>query len=152
VELVLSHEGGYSQDPDDAGGETNFGISKRSYPLVDVARLTRAQAIDIYFRDWWEKYGYESIGNFEIAASVFDFAINAGQSTSVKRLQIALNLWNHSLELDGVLGPKTIRATNSATTFEHEPLLMAFSHFRAVYYESLAKPKYIKGWLRRSFS
>lgn len=48
VSFVLAHEGGYSDDPDDDGGETKFGISKRSYPHVDVDALTIEQAKVIY--------------------------------------------------------------------------------------------------------
>ena len=41
IEVVLHHEGGYVNDPDDPGGETNFGIAKRSHPDVDIANLTK---------------------------------------------------------------------------------------------------------------
>ena len=37
IEVVLEHEGGYVNDPDDPGGETNFGIAKRSHPDVDIS-------------------------------------------------------------------------------------------------------------------
>lgn len=53
VDLVLRHEGGYVNDPRDPGGETNFGISKRSYPDLAIADLTRAQAGSIYQKDFW---------------------------------------------------------------------------------------------------
>jgi len=53
IDLVLKHEGGYVNDPADPGGETNFGISKRSYPLLDIKNLTRAQAGSIYQKDFW---------------------------------------------------------------------------------------------------
>jgi lysozyme family protein len=48
VEIVLEHEGGYSNARGDAGGETKFGISKREYPNVDIANLTRDDVIAIY--------------------------------------------------------------------------------------------------------
>ena len=41
IEVVLEHEGGYVNDPDDPGGETNFGVAKRSHPDVDIANLTK---------------------------------------------------------------------------------------------------------------
>ena len=47
IEHVLKFEGGYVNDPDDPGGETNFGISKRSYPDLDIAALTVADAVEI---------------------------------------------------------------------------------------------------------
>ena len=61
VEVVLTHEGGYTNNPADPGGETNYGISKRSYPQLDIKALTREQAVEIYRQDWWEKYRYGDI-------------------------------------------------------------------------------------------
>ena len=55
IEDTLSHEGGYVFDPDDLGGETNWGISKRQYPDLDIKSLTREDAIDIYYKDYWLK-------------------------------------------------------------------------------------------------
>jgi lysozyme family protein len=53
IDLVLRHEGGLVNDPQDPGGLTNFGISKKSYPDLDISNLTRAQAGSIYQRDFW---------------------------------------------------------------------------------------------------
>ncbi|WP_425526518.1 glycosyl hydrolase 108 family protein [Xanthomonas oryzae] len=50
---MLSHEGGYVNDPRDPGGETQWGISKRAYPELNIRALTRDQAIEIYRRDYW---------------------------------------------------------------------------------------------------
>ena len=50
IEKVLEHEGGYVNDPHDAGGETNYGIAKRWYPNVDIKNLTKEQAKKIYKR------------------------------------------------------------------------------------------------------
>ena len=54
IEHVLNHEGGYVDDPSDLGGETNFGIAKRFYPNVDIKNLTRDEAKNIYFEDYWK--------------------------------------------------------------------------------------------------
>lgn len=53
IDLVLKHEGGYVNDPHDPGGETNFGISKKAHPDLDISSLTRAQAGSIYQKDYW---------------------------------------------------------------------------------------------------
>ena len=52
IPIVLRHEGGYVNDPLDKGGETNYGISKRSYPHLDIHSLTLADAKTIYKRDF----------------------------------------------------------------------------------------------------
>lgn len=53
VAQVLKWEGGYVNDPRDPGGETNFGIAKRSHPDVDIGSLTREGAIAIYLKEYW---------------------------------------------------------------------------------------------------
>ena len=55
VTRLLGDEGGYVDNPADPGGETKFGITKREYPQVDIAALTRAEAIAIYYCDWWQR-------------------------------------------------------------------------------------------------
>ena len=61
VERVLADEGGYSSNPADPGGETRFGISARSNPGVDIATLTRDQAVNIYWREWWLRFGFAQL-------------------------------------------------------------------------------------------
>jgi lysozyme family protein len=53
VNEVLRSEGGLVNDPADPGGLTNYGISQRAYPGVDIAKLTKEEAIAIYYRDYW---------------------------------------------------------------------------------------------------
>jgi len=52
VNFVLQWEGGYSNDPEDPGKETNFGISKKSYPGLDIKNLTKEKAREIYYLDF----------------------------------------------------------------------------------------------------
>lgn len=77
VKFVLDHEGGYVNDPSDPGGETKYGISKASYPNVDIANLTVDQAKAIYRRDYWKPVGAGAQPQ-DIALALFDFAVNAG--------------------------------------------------------------------------
>ena len=55
IEVVLEHEGGYVNDPKDPGGETNFGIAKRSHPDVDIKNLTKEGDKEIYKEVYWDK-------------------------------------------------------------------------------------------------
>ena len=57
--FLFQWEGGYDNDPDDPGGETKFGIDKRSHPEVDIRNLTREAAAEIYWHDYWVKFGCE---------------------------------------------------------------------------------------------
>ncbi len=70
VERVLADEGGYSSNPADPGGATRFGISARSNPGVNIAALTRDAAIEIYWREWWLRFGFAQLPD---AIAVQDF-------------------------------------------------------------------------------
>ena len=86
IGYVLANEGGYSNDPHDPGGETNFGISKRSYPFLDIKNLTREEAITIYERDFWIFGGLTSQ---RIATKIFDEYVNSGHH-AIRQVQLAL--------------------------------------------------------------
>ena len=60
IKFVLQWEGGYANDSVDPGGETNYGISKRSYPDLDIKNLSIADAIEIYKRDYWDLHNLDS--------------------------------------------------------------------------------------------
>jgi len=75
--FVLAKEGGYVNDPSDPGGETNYGISKRAYPDLDIKALTLEDAKAIYWTDYWSAAGcgmyLDGFGGF-----IFDTAVNQG--------------------------------------------------------------------------
>lgn len=77
VAFVLKQEAGYVNDPHDAGGETNFGISKKSYPSVDIKSLTRDEAIEIYRDDYWRAAGCDKM-EWPLCLVMFDTAVNLG--------------------------------------------------------------------------
>lgn len=79
LKFVFKWEGGYVNDPNDPGGETKYGISKRANPSVDIFNLTKEQAGQIYLRDYWHKVGCD---NYEanLAICIFDAAVNVGVS------------------------------------------------------------------------
>ena len=105
---VLQHEGGYVNDPHDPGGETNMGISKRSYPKENIKAMTRARAAVIYRRDFWDAVrGDDLPAGLDLVA--FDAAVNSGVSRGAKWLQTALGV-----STDGRIGPKTIAAAKAA--------------------------------------
>lgn len=156
VEKTLEFEGGRSFDPVDPGGETNFGISKRSYPDLDIKALTRDQAIEIYYRDWWIEHGYERIDDPDVAAKVFDVAANMGPSRAHMLAQQAVNHWmadqgTEYLCVDGVIGPKSIAAINRAGPGLIDYLRLEQKEFYLRLIEQKpAMAKYRKGWLRRA--
>jgi lysozyme family protein len=75
--VVVGIEAGYVNNPQDPGGETKFGITKRQYPTVDIKNLTLEQAQDIYRRDYWNTHDLDTL-EYGKALLVFDTAINGG--------------------------------------------------------------------------
>lgn len=75
--IVVGEEGGYVNDPQDPGGETKYGISKRSYPDINIKSLTLAEAKAIYQRDYWNVMGCDAL-RWEMALPAFDCAVNQG--------------------------------------------------------------------------
>lgn len=155
VKIVLDHEGGYVNDPDDPGGETRWGISKRSYPDLDIANLTEEQACAIYYRDWWRRYKYDLIEDATVAAKVLDLSVNMGPSAAHKCLQRALHACGRrDVVIDGIIGPQTLAAVNAANPLM---LLAALRAEAAAYYRSLVqndpkRSKYLNGWLNRAYA
>ena len=109
LKFVLEHEGGYSNDPLDTGGETNFGISKRAYPDEDIKNMTPERASFLYKRDYWDLCRCGDIPGF-LGFFVFDSAVNQGPGVAIRILQESLGV-----TVDGVIGPKTLEAAKSAT-------------------------------------
>ena len=155
VGAVLKHEGGYVNDPDDPGGETKYGISKRSYPDLDIANLTEEQASEIYYRDWWRQYKYDLIEDATVAAKVLDLSVNMGPSAAHKCLQRALHACGRrDVAIDGIIGPQTLEATNAAN-----PLMLlaalraeAAAHYRALAQADPKRRKFLTGWLNRAYA
>lgn len=83
---LLASEGGLSTNKSDRGGVTKFGISKRSYPNLDIPNLTKEDAIHIYKRDYWDKIGGDEL-HPATAAVAFDAAVNHGVGTAKKLLR-----------------------------------------------------------------
>jgi len=110
IEKVLEHEGGYVNDPNDRGGETNFGITKKFYPDVDIKNLTKEQAKHIYHTDYWRRGKCDEIPS-RLRHIYFDMLVNFGKRGAVKVLQRAANAKNkNKIDVDGGLGPATLKA------------------------------------------
>lgn len=145
VEIILQNEGGYVNDPADPGGETNFGISKRSFPDLDIKSLTREYAKSIYKHVYWRPLNLSGVENINSALQVFDHAVNTGLSRSTRMAQLLAGV-----RVDGIIGPVTIEAINTMG----DVFLKRFIHARKEYYRDLAdrKPvmrKFLQGWLNR---
>jgi lysozyme family protein len=151
-EAVLAEEGELSIDPADPGNwtggkcglgklcGTKWGISSKSYPSLDLHNLTRADALAIYRRDFWDKIGGDQLPA-PVALMVFDAAVNQGPQTAVSILQTAAGC-----AIDGRMGPATLAACSRKTPIA---LLTEIAALRALHYCRTGKIAYQLGWFRR---
>ena len=149
IEAVLHHEGGYVNDPKDPGGETNYGIAKRSHPDVDIKNLTREGAKEIYKEVYWDKNKVESLPK-DLWHIYFDMCVNQGKSRAVKIIQRAVNGKGGSLTVDGGMGPMTIAAIGKSRVE-----LNRVRAYRVKYYSDLVTKKpdlerFYFGWFKRA--
>lgn len=172
--LILAHEGGYVNDPDDPGGETYKGVARKMHPdwlgwhIVDMIKakpgfpdaLQSADAIEIkkqldlelssfYYAHYWLKIQGDLIVSQEVANSMFDFAINAGETTSISLAQVVVGT-----KPDGQIGPKTLEAINR---FDGGQFLTAFALAKISRYVEICtkrptSKKYFFGWVVRSLN
>ena len=142
VELILGLEGGYSNDPNDPGGETRHGISKRAYPDLDIEGLTREQAIKIYKDDYWDANEVSRLPrNVQIA--FFDCCVNSGGHQAKTLLQRTVGVTE-----DGIVGMKTLTACNMYRGILYSDYLAE----RALFYSKLKNyDRFGRGWQRRLF-
>jgi lysozyme family protein len=152
-DVLLIAEGGESDNPNDVGGLTKFGISQHSYPNVDIVNLTFDEACLIYQRDFWNKENLDSINYQAIANQIFLLAINVGIEQSIKLAQKALNSsMQFSITVDGVLGPVTMNAINNSF-YEKVSLAIrveAISFYLKLTDENTSQIPFLRSWIRRT--
>lgn len=141
IDRLLGNEGGYTTGEGDPGGETKWGISKRSYPDLDIQNLTREAAIEIYRRDFWTPLNEASLPDL-IGFQVLDFAVNSGCHTAAQYLQRAVGA-----KEDGAIGDGTLEL---AKAMPPAVLLITYVALRLSYMTNLKNwPTAGAGWARR---
>jgi lysozyme family protein len=138
-----------------------YGISKRSYPDVDIARLTTGQAMTIYRRDYWDALDLGQVSNSIISGEIFDTAVNMGRKRAVVIAQKALNFLGEdliedgiNLIEDGIIGQKTIQALNKWGQKDDQALFVCLNGFQFFHYKRISERssrlrKFSRGWTKR---
>lgn len=143
IAFVLEEEGGEVNNPKDPGGHTKYGISKRSYPDLDISALTVDRAKAIYLRDYWKPIKGDRLPS-GLNLLALDCAVNQGVGIAARYLQLAANV-----NVDGVIGDKTIEALRSK---EAEVVAVDFCARRALRYAKNPNvDTFGRGWYRRLF-
>jgi lysozyme family protein len=138
----ITHEQGYVNDPKDPGGETNWGISKRSYPNIDIKNLSKEGAKEIYKRDFWDLIKADKLHD-GVAWQLFDFAINSGIQTAIRYYQRALGVAD-----DGHWGPVSQAASEAMT--ETDQIMLIVAERMDLQTRLKNWPDHGKGWTRRN--
>lgn len=157
--MLLKFEGGYVDDPEDPGGETNKGITMRAFQQCshellgldpsseNLKGLTDAQAGIIYKARYWSKMQGDFIELQDLANITCDFFVNAG-THATKLLQHELNVMGAHVVEDGVIGAACLQALSGMVSVE---VYRRYKVGRQEYYYTLGKrfPKFLPGWLKR---
>ena len=146
ITALLEVEGGYVDDPLDSGGETNFGISKRQFPNLDIKGLTEAKARGIYERTYFYGPGYDKLPTY-LQPIMFDYGVNSGPMIATKALQRVVRV-----KEDGVLGPKTLAAVEAYPEPERLVKKVAIERLTMLMRLVGRRPKdvrFARGWVSR---
>ena len=165
IKVVLKHEGGYVDDPDDRGGATNWGVTQKVYEdyvgysceKEEIKNMNQEVAEEIYFKNFWKPSKAERLPP-EIRQTYFDMCVNHGQGGAVKILQQACNNKrkpDNKIDVDGGIGPNTIRAAANLKDWELRVERSGFYwnlvYDGAKYTKRTSQVKFIRGWIRRCF-
>ena len=144
--MILVHEGGYVNHPEDPGGETKYGISKRAYPNLEIDKLSESDAKAIYKEDYWDRIKGDDLP-VGVACVVMDYAVNSGISRASKALQGICGFQS----CDGVIGPHTLNAVwTTVKENSEEEVIAAVTQQRLKFIRDLSTYKtFGKGWERR---
>ena len=150
---LLKHEGGYVNHPEDPGGMTNLGVTKRvyedwiGYPVnEDIMRsLTPDHVKTLYKVKYWDKVKGDALPD-GLDLSVFDFGVNAGPRRANRYLQILVGATS-----DGIIGPATLQAVkDKSSQIGDKALVRGYADLRHSYYRKLKHFKtFGRGWTRR---
>ena len=164
--LVAEHEfsnlpdGGLTDDPDDPGGITKFGISLRFLQSIapettqqDIFDMTWERASSILEVEFWQKNRYDLLPA-AVSVKMFDLAVNMGAAQAHRLIQRACRACSDRVKEDGVLGPVTRASVSSALPYV---ILACLRCEAAGFYRSLASArpssaKFLEGWLSRAYS
>lgn len=144
-ERLIGHEGGYVNHPDDPGGETKWGITRRTARAEgyqgDMKSLARDDARTIYKRAYWERARCDQYDE-AVAFQLFDISVNHGIGNGIRMLQRSVGVAD-----DGIVGPITLAAIHNMNVND---TLMLLNSERLSFYTRLSTwDTFGRGWANR---
>jgi type VI secretion system secreted protein VgrG len=153
---TLKHEGGWSDDPADPGGATNYGITLKTAQRFgiktkeELRRIAPEKVAEIYEAGYWR---FGDVNDQRVATKLFDMAVNMGPAAAVKLARRVLFCSpGAGPEPHSGVAPDLLMSLNVADPGDALRALCAASeaHYRAIVAKRLASAKFLKGWLRRA--
>jgi len=150
LKMILKHEGGFVNHPDDPGGITNHGVTKKVYEKwverevseQEMRDLTHEDVAPIYKKNYWDRLRADDLPS-GVDWSCFDWGVNSGTSRAAKALQRIVGV-----EQDGGIGPMTLQAVAEVEPAE---IIEQMHHMRDRFYRDLSTfDTFGRGWLRRN--
>ncbi len=150
LDMLLHHEGGFVNHPDDPGGMTNLGVTKAVYEKyikrnateAEMRALTKIDVSPIYRSNYWDRGHCDDLPS-GVDWSVFDWGVNSGMGRAAKALQRVVGA-----TADGAIGPMTVKATHAMKPYD---VIVKMHAVRQEFYESLSTFKtFGRGWSRRN--
>ena len=154
LDYIFKVEGGFTDDENDRGGATNFGIIEeeaREFGYTgDMRNLTKDFAKNIYLKKYYLGNKLDKVINNKVALSIFDWAVNS-EGRGIKKAQIIANRFGANLVIDGIVGKKTLEAINA---IDPKMFLNEYHEMQRTFYKNLAardssQEGFLKGWLNR---
>ena len=156
--FIRAKKRGFANDPLDNGGATMIGVTIGTYrtycrykgkklpSITDLKNITYKEWRDVVHSLFWSKWKADLIEDQNVANMIVDWVWASGQGIGIKRVQKILGV-----TADGIVGPKTLAAVNSANA---DDLFTKVYNARAAHFNSIVKnnpsqKKWLKGWMNR---
>lgn len=160
IEYVLANEGGYTNDPQDAGGATNWGITHadlakwRKAPVSnqDVKDMTKAEAEEIYKAYYWSPLNLDGVDDQNIATCIFDTGVNRGIYIGGSYAQKVCNELGGNLAVDGKIGHLSLGSLNTLKRrdFITDYYTLVKAGYDAIVASHPSQRVFYKGWMARA--
>ena len=164
VQKTLGKEGVFSNNPNDRGKKTKYGITEKLLiscqnkglisKLTKIEDLTVPQAIVIYRSEFWNALKLDLVPSQVIAEEIFDTAVNTGPDEAARIVQKSVNYLGSKVKVDGKLGPITIGEVNRWVKKDEVALFKVLNGYQFLHYESLVRNDptqldFARGWMKR---
>jgi len=144
---TLSAEGLYSNHPSDRGGRTKYGVTESTFKVAvdrgiisgvaDIKDLSADQAAAVFKAFFWDEIRGDEMIDDDIAAEIFDTAVNSGPAKATVVAQLALQYLGERVKVDGVMGPITIGLINKWSRKDARALFICLNGFQFVHFVAI---------------